>query len=206
MHAEVERPAGAPASLRQDKGWVARFPAAPMAQESKALPGCRTRRLVSHFQRSGGGGMPQIMSLAPQHLLPKAKQVRRPSSSCTLPSPRARGTGQGWGSRNALSTRETEPTGSLMESNQSQALESPIAMAAEFPESDKAQSPSLPSRPCPLFPLPCAAAAGSRAQSALRRVNHCKNKEMKGSPVGELLAALSRALEEDGTARAELPR
>lgn len=206
MHAEVARAAGAPASLRQDKGWAARFPPVPMAPESKALPGRRSRRLVSHFQRPGGRRDAANHVFGSQRLLPKAKQVRRSSSSCTLPSPRARGTGQGWGSRNALSTRETEPTGSLMESNQSQALESPIAMAAEFPESDKAHSPSLPSRPCPLFPFPCAAAARSRAQSALRRVNHCKNKEMKGSPVGELLAALSRALEEDGTARAELPR
>lgn len=90
-----------------------------------------------------------------------------------------------------------------MESNQSQALESPIAMAAEYSESDKAQSPSLPSPPCPAFPFPNA--AGSRAQSALRRVNHCKNKEMKDSPIGELLAAFSRALEEEGTSRAELP-
>lgn len=62
-------------------------------------------------------------------------------------------------------------------------------MAAEFPESDKAQSPSLPSRPCPRLPFP--GAAGSRAGSALRRVNHCKNKEMKGSPIGELSAAFS---------------
>lgn len=103
---------------------------------------------------------------------------------------KSRGAGQGWGSRNALSTRETEQIGSLMESNQSQALESPIAMAAEFPESDKAQSPSLPSRPCPQLPFPCA--AGSHARRALGRVNHCKNKEMKGSPIGELSAAWGR--------------
>lgn len=90
-----------------------------------------------------------------------------------------------------------------MESNQSQALESPIAMAAEVSESDKAHSPSLPSRPCP--PPPSPGAAGSRAPSALRRVNHCKNKDMKGSPIGELSAAFSRAWEGEGTARAELP-
>lgn len=92
--------------------------------------------------------MPEIVSLAPQHLS-NPVQVRRSSPGRTLPSPRARGAGQVWGSRNALSTRETEQTGSLMESNQSQALESPIAMAAEFSESDKAHSPSLPARPCP---------------------------------------------------------
>lgn len=64
------------------------------------------------------------------------------------------------GSRNALSTRETEPAVSLMESNQSQALESPIAMAAEFPESDKARSPSLPSQTSPPLPFPRAAGTG----------------------------------------------
>lgn len=75
-----------------------------------------------------------------------------------------------------------------MESNQSQALETPIAMAAKIPESDRAHSPSLP----PFLasssaPLP--RAARSHAQSALGRVNHCKNKEMKGSPIGELSVA-----------------
>lgn len=63
-------------------------------------------------------------------------------------------------SRNALSTRETEPAVSLMESNQSQALESPIAMAAEFPENNKARSPSLPSQTSPPLPFPRAAGTG----------------------------------------------
>lgn len=167
--------------------------------------GRRSRRLVSHLRRPGEGlCVLESSSSAPQHRSPPpgctgpAIQQR-----CTFSSPRARGVGQDWGSRDALSTRETEQTGSLMESNQSRGLESPIAMAAEFPESDKAQSPSLPSRPCP--PLPFPGAAGSRAGSALRRVNHCKNKEMKGSPIGELSAAFAWALEREGTARAELP-
>lgn len=131
---------------------------------------------------------PQIKSSAPPTPPP---QVQRPSPVCILPSPRARGSGQDWGSRNALSTRETEQTGFLMESNESQALESPIAMAAEYPESDKAQSPSLLSWPCPPLPSPCA--ASSHAWSALGRVNHCKNKEMKGSPIGELSESSSPA-------------
>lgn len=83
-----------------------------------------------------------------------------------------------------------------MESNQSQALESPIAMAAEFPESDKAQSPSLPSPPGP--PLPSPRAAWSHARSSAGRVNHCKNKEMKGSPIGELSTASSPAWRRGG--------
>lgn len=132
--------------------------------------------------------MPKIKSSAPPTPPP---QVQRSSPVCILPAPRARGSAQDWGSRNALSTRETEQTGFLMESNESQALESPIAMAAEYPESDKAQSPSLLSWPCPPLPSPCA--ASSHAWSALRRVNHCKNKEMKGSPIGELSESSSPA-------------
>lgn len=75
-----------------------------------------------------------------------------------------------------------------MEPNQSQVLETPIAMAAKIPESDKAHSPSLP----PLSALssaPLPRAARSHALSALGRVNHSKDKEMKGSPIGELSVA-----------------
>lgn len=56
----------------------------------------------------------------------------------------------------------------------------------------KATKPRAPpSLPGPALPLPSPCAACSHAWSALGRVNHCKNKEMKGSPIGELSAASS---------------
>lgn len=48
--------------------------------------------------------------------------------------------------------------------------------------------PSIPSLP----PLP-PRAAWSHARGALGRVNHCKNKDLKGSPIGEPSTASSRA-------------
>lgn len=154
--------------------------------------GRRSGRLVSHFGDPRRGcvslkACPRLPDPAPH---PGPHRSGEPATLHPF-LPKGEGVGQARGSRNALSARETEQTGSLMESNQSRGLESPIAMAAEFPESDKAQRPSLPPRPCP--PLPFPGAAGSRAGSALRRGNHCKNKEMKGSPIGGLSAAFSWA-------------
>lgn len=122
------------------------------------------------------------------------------------PLPKGEGRWARPGRWNALSTRETEQTGSLMESNESQALASPIAMAAELPESDKARRNPQPFPARPPAPLP--PAAGGRARSALGRVNHCKNKEMKAPPIGEPWAASSPAWGRggEGAARAELPR
>lgn len=87
-----------------------------------------------------------------------------------------------------------------MESNQSQTLESPIAMAAEFPESDKARTPSLPSRPGPPLPSPSSPPSlpGATLAACSDGLITVKNKEMKGSPIGELSAVSSPAWRRGG--------
>ena len=92
-----------------------------------------------------------------------------------------------------------------MESNQSQTLESSIAMAAEFPESDKARSPSLPSRPGPRLPLPPPLTAWSHARSVLGRVNHCKKQRDERLSNWRALGGLLPGLEEGGALRPSFP-
>lgn len=53
MHAEVERSAGAPASLRPDKGWTARLPPAPL--ERKGLPGAQEQEASLPPSATRGG-------------------------------------------------------------------------------------------------------------------------------------------------------
>lgn len=55
MHAEVERPTGAPASFWPDKGWTACLPAAPTPLERKGFWECRHVKLVPHRHPPGEG-------------------------------------------------------------------------------------------------------------------------------------------------------
>lgn len=68
---------------------------------------------------------------------------------------------------------------------------SKVLLKATKPGVAPTPSPALPSVPSPPPPPPCA--AWSHTRSALGRVNHCKNKDMKGSPIGEPSTASARA-------------
>lgn len=68
---------------------------------------------------------------------------------------------------------------------------SKVPLKATKPGVAPTPSQALPSLPS--LPPPPPGAARSHAQGALGRVNHCKNKDLKSSPIGEPFIACSRA-------------
>lgn len=106
-----------------------------------------------------------------------------------LPTPSREGTGQasedGTPSPLARLSRQALLMGSKSKSGlrKLHCYGSKVPLKATKPGVAPTPSQALPSVPSP--PPPPPGAAWSHARSALGRVNHCKNKDMKDSPIGE---------------------
>lgn len=81
---------------------------------------------------------------------------------------------------------------------------SKVPLKATKPGVAPTPSQALPSLPS--LPPPPPGAARSHARGALGRVNHCKNKDLKSSPIGEPFIACSRARGRGRAALVEFPQ
>lgn len=184
MHAEVERPAGARPSS-----------SGPGLDSSpRPSPEAANRTLLPREQACGAGGRSQR---TPTSSARPACRLSSPgvAASCPPLVGRAQGTASEDGTPSPLArlSRQTLLMGSKSKSGlrKHHCYGSKVLLKATKPGVAPTPSPALPSAPSPPPPPPCA--AWSHTRSALGPVNHCKNKDMKGSPIGEPSTASARA-------------
>lgn len=184
MHAEVERQAGA-GPLSGRPGLDSSPRPSPQAADRTQLPREQARGAGGPSQRPPTSSARPVCRLsspgAAASSPPLVGRAQGKASEDGTPSPLARLSRQAllMGSKSKSGLRKLHCYGSK------------VPLKATKPGVAPTPSQALPSVPSP--PPPPPGAAWSHARSALGRVNHCKNKDMKGSPIGEPIAASSRA-------------